>query len=165
MITMTERRSETRSSTRRFAVIVAVIVAAGLLSACTQSRKVPSAGEASAGTSGPEAADEKAPVQETAVPRAPALPEIDDNPEQLLAMTRDDLNGLLGQPDLVRREKPAEIWQYRGKDCVLDLFLYNEEGNPDSPFKVVYSEARDLDAQKTDQKTCLGALLRAQLTS
>ncbi|TQV79881.1 hypothetical protein [Denitrobaculum tricleocarpae] len=161
MITMMERGT----SARRFAVIMAVIVAAGLLSACAQSRNVPSAGEASAETSGPEAADGKAPVQESAVPKAPALPDVDDNPEQLLTMTRDDLNGLLGQPDLVRRENPAEIWQYRGKNCVLDLFLYNEEDNPDSPFKVVYSEARDLNAQKTDQRSCLGALLRAQLTS
>lgn len=150
---------------RQLTLVAAVIIAGGLMSACAQSRKVPSSGETTAETSAPQASTEQAPVQETAVPKAPALPEIDDDPTQLLQMTKDDLNGLLGQPDLVRRETPAEIWQYRGQDCVLDLFLYNEEDKPDSPFKVVYSEARDLEAKKTDQRSCLNSLLRAQLTS
>ena len=143
---------------RQLTLVAAVVIAGGLMSACAQSRKVPSSGETTTETSAPEASNEQAPVQETAVPKAPALPEIDDDPTQLLQMTRDDLNGLLGQP-------PAEIWQYRGQDCVLDLFLYNEEDKPDSPFKVVYSEARDLEAKKTDQRSCLNSLLRAQLIS
>lgn len=161
----TKRAKQTRLPLRHLTVITRVILVAGLLSACAQSRKVPSAGETQTETSASQTTGESAPVQESAVPKAPALPEIDDDPEQLITMTRDDLNGLLGQPDLVRRESPAEIWQYRGKSCVLDVFLYNKEGQPDSPFKVVYSEARDLEAQNTDQRACLNELMRAQLTS
>ncbi len=154
---------ETRGLKEQFAGIVAVILTAAILSGCAQTRKVPAAADT---TEKPAAAaSEPAPVQETAVPKAPALPEIDDDPKQLLKMSRDDLNDLLGQPNLVRRETPAEIWQYRGKDCVLDVFLYNEAGKPDSPFEVVYSEARDLEARKSDQRSCLNQLLRAQLTS
>ncbi len=38
---------------------------------------------------------------------------------------------LLGEPSFVRRDPPAEIWQYRPAGCVLDLFLYpaNSEGD------------------------------------
>lgn len=162
---LTEKANETESPLRQLIVCALVFVLAGVLSACAQPRKVPSAGEAQTEASTSEAAREGAPVQESAVPKAPELPEIDDDPKQLITMTRDDLNSLLGQPDLVRRESPAEIWQYRGKDCVLDVFLYHEDDKPDSPFKVVYSEARDLEAQNSDQRRCLNGLLRAQLTS
>ncbi|MCC7015620.1 MAG: hypothetical protein IT564_00250 [Rhodospirillales bacterium] len=31
---------------------------------------------------------------------------------------------LLGEPQLKRRDPPAELWQYRAGPCVLDLFLY-----------------------------------------
>ena len=34
----------------------------------------------------------------------------------------------LGPPDFTRRDPPAELWQYRGATCVLDLFLYPEAG-------------------------------------
>ncbi len=34
----------------------------------------------------------------------------------------------LGPPDFTRRDAPAELWQYRGATCVLDLFLYPEAG-------------------------------------
>ncbi len=161
----TDKATKTGSPLRQVTLAAAVVLLAGFLSACAQSRNVPSAGEAQTEADVSETSGENAPVQETAVPRAPVLPDIDDDPEQLIKMTRDDLNGLLGQPDLVRRESPAEIWQYRGKDCVLDVFLYNEDDKPESPFKVVYSEARDLDAQNSDQRRCLNGLLRAQLTS
>ena len=37
-------------------------------------------------------------------------------------VTRTDRN--LGAPEFVRRDGPAQIWQYRAENCVLDLFLY-----------------------------------------
>lgn len=151
--------------------LVVVVLAAAMLSGCAKNRPVPSAGtpaeaagaEASATGAG-KAEEEQEPVQETAVPK-PDFPDIDDDPAQLIKMTRDDLNGLLGQPDLVRRENPAEIWQYRGKDCILDIFLYNEADQENSPYRVVYSEARGREAGTADQRACLNELLRAQLTS
>ena len=45
----------------------------------------------------------------------------------------------LGEPDFRRAEPPAEFWQYRGLDCVLDLFLYDDAGR----VRVVYSETRE----------------------
>lgn len=40
------------------------------------------------------------------------------------------VTALLGPPDYRRRDKPAEIWQYRNDGCVLDIFLYSAAGAP-----------------------------------
>jgi hypothetical protein len=44
-------------------------------------------------------------------------------PEQLKGMKQADIVALLGEPDFRRNEPPAELWQYRAADCVLDLFF------------------------------------------
>ncbi len=50
------------------------------------------------------------------------------------------LEGLLGQPSLVRREQQAQYWRYSLGTCQLDLFLYAE---PDAgPSRVVYLDTR-----------------------
>ncbi len=69
------------------------------------------------------------------------------------------LRTILGKPELVRREAPAEIWQYRNENCVFDVFLYDEAGRR----QVTYIEARDGAAQKIEPRACLNELLRARL--
>jgi hypothetical protein len=49
-----------------------------------------------------------------------------------------DIVALLGQPDFRRSDPPAEIWQYRRADCILDIFLYADAG----AYRVLYSETR-----------------------
>lgn len=39
-----------------------------------------------------------------------------------------DIVAVLGQPDLKRDEPPAQLWQYRAADCVLNLFFYGDAG-------------------------------------
>lgn len=99
--------------------------------------------------------------QSAALPAAPEPdpePIIDEDPEQLMGMDRQALTGLLGQPTLVRREAPAEIWQYSEADCVFDLFLY--QAGDDA--RVVYMEARDRDARRAETRDCLNGILRAR---
>jgi hypothetical protein len=103
----------------------------------------------------PPAAALAAPTQATEAP-----------PPRLLASTRpaalaplDGLGGAelarrLGEPDFRRREPPAEIWQYRGSTCVLDVFLYREGGEP----RVVYAEARPRGGVGGSAESCLAAL-------
>ncbi len=47
-----------------------------------------------------------------------------------MGLSGDGVTALLGPPDYRRRDKPAEIWQYRNDACVLDLFLYSANGAP-----------------------------------
>ena len=49
-------------------------------------------------------------------------------PDNLKGLTATQAESELGQPSFRRRDPPAEIWQYRVRACVLDLFLYKEEG-------------------------------------
>jgi hypothetical protein len=48
-----------------------------------------------------------------------------------------DVISILGQPDLRRDEPPAELWQYRAADCVLNLFFYSEAGD----YRLAHAEA------------------------
>lgn len=78
-----------------------------------------------------------APAQRT-VPRRPAGTVFD--PDQLLGMGRDQVVALLGMPNLLRRDPPAELWLYEGQACTAHLFLY--QSSPDSDYQVRYVETQ-----------------------
>lgn len=105
----------------------------------------------------PETAPEEAGGEETAA--LPPEPVIDDDPRRLMGLGPAGLGAILGEPQLVRREAPAEIWQYRSQTCVFDVFLYDQAGAQ----RVTYLEARDGDAAKIETRPCLNELLRARL--
>jgi ABC-type Fe3+-hydroxamate transport system substrate-binding protein len=109
-------------------------------------------------TTAPESAAES----DATPPAQAALPEIevDDDPERLIGLGPAGLNALLGQPELIRREAPAQIWQYRADGCVFDVVLYEEAYGE----RVTYVEARDGRGNRTETRPCLNALLRARLT-
>lgn len=58
-----------------------------------------------------------------------------------------EIVSILGQPDLKRDEPPAELWQYRAADCVLNLFFYDNAGSE----RLTHAEAwqRSLSAGST----------------
>ncbi|OFX09653.1 MAG: hypothetical protein A2516_07585 [Alphaproteobacteria bacterium RIFOXYD12_FULL_60_8] len=66
---------------------------------------------------------------------------------------------LLGKPLLVRREAPAQVWQYHGETCVLDFFLYQDAGQDAGPFVVTYTETRAKAEDKVTPETCLEQVL------
>src|SRR5512138_285241 len=133
-----------------------LLLAAGLaLSACQTGRTTPPATTASAPASPVQPAAAPAPAR---APQQAALPPIHDDPAQLMGLDRDGVAGLLGAPDLVRREAPAEIWQYSAGDCVFDVVLYQRGAD----FAVSYLEARDTAAAIQPPRPCLAKLLRAR---
>jgi hypothetical protein len=171
---------------RAKALLVALVAASALaLSACesTGSGETAAGGEAARGVETPSGepgqvvdviSSEEAPAQ---APKAPASqddaaaqadalaaippePGINDDPEQLIGMGPASLNAFLGAPELIRREAPASLWQYRAEDCVLDVVLYPDRTGD----KVTYLEARKDGATKIAPRTCLGKLLRARFT-
>lgn len=66
---------------------------------------------------------------------------------------------VLGLPALKRLDPPAELWQYRGRDCVLALYLYGDAKAGATP-TVTHVEARDADAKRVETARCFRALLR-----
>ena len=59
-------------------------------------------------------------------------------PTDLVGLDGPSLETLLGKPGLVRRDYPAEVWQYRNPSCVLDVYLYPD----DERLTVTHAEAR-----------------------
>jgi hypothetical protein len=61
----------------------------------------------------------------------------------------------LGDPSYRRHESPAEIWQYYGPGCILDLFFYDEQGTT----RVTYIELRNQLPGQSSVDKCLSQLL------
>ncbi|MGO8916645.1 MAG: hypothetical protein ACLQJR_12130 [Stellaceae bacterium] len=70
----------------------------------------------------------------------------------LTGLSAKEVVALLGEPDFRRAEPPAELWQYRSADCVLDLFLYGDAAG----VHVIYSETRDRSLVQAGAGHCPG---------
>lgn len=80
----------------------------------------------------------------------------------LVGLSRDALGARLGQAGFVRRDGPAEVWRYRGRDCLLDVFVYRET---DGAQRVAHIDARTLQGRPTPPDPCLDALEREKRPS
>lgn len=65
--------------------------------------------------------EEKAPAPVQSKPEA--------RPDSLIGSRRSDLRARLGTPALLRREPPAEFWQFAGDGCVLHVYLYETDSS------------------------------------
>lgn len=108
--------------------------------------------------------DPRAPVRDSvrAAPVPPSTPKI------LIGLAGDAVDKLLGKPDLVRRDGPAEVRLYRDLEetCTFHVFLYANSALGQSS-AVEYFEARNPQgrlegAEVTD---CYSALVRPAVTS
>lgn len=88
----------------------------------------------------------------------PAPPDVSGLPDQFNGMASADVTQSLGVPDLRRRESPAEIWQYYGPGCVLDLFLYDDNGVK----RVTHTDLRSRVPGQLPDAECLPKLLSGQ---
>lgn len=157
---------------KRWPLGLCLLVGLLALGACQTTNKSPvaTAPAAPAAVESGEAAQQEAVTVEPAPqvaalpPQAqpapePVEPPIDDDPGQLMGLDRSGLTNLLGKPDLVRREQPAEIWQYVTADCVFDVVLYDSGQR----YQVTYLEARNAEADRLSPRPCLNQILRARL--
>ena len=92
--------------------------------------------------------------------RQTPAPPLNDDPDQVMGLDDEALEALIGPPGLRRDEHPAQVWQYRGESCVLDLFLYPDDEA--EPHRVVYYEIRGDDDGALARRRCFRALLRAR---
>lgn len=49
---------------------------------------------------------------------------VQNRPDIMDALTRREVGYMLGAPSFVRKDAEAEVWQYRGDACVMDLYFY-----------------------------------------
>lgn len=72
----------------------------------------------------------------------------------IIGLGTEAVERLLGRPEMVRRDAPAEVWQYRSETCVVDLYLYPAQAS----YRVAYIEARDPSAASVAADNCFATL-------
>lgn len=101
------------------------------------------------------AAPALAPAVAVALPSAPApLP----HPDELVGMALEEVESRLGAANLVRRERDAQVWLYRGGVCSLHVYFY---GDGDVPARAAYVDAR-ADGAAVGPEVCYADFLAAK---
>jgi hypothetical protein len=92
-----------------------------------------------------------------AAPRSPVVsgPQPTLGMDRLVGATPVALEAEFGQPLLLRRDGPAQVWLYRSARCAVDLILYRDPASGTS--KVAIADARPLGAPLSDAE-CLASL-------
>lgn len=101
------------------------------------------------------------PARDRNDPAVASLPPVDDDPQQFIGLSGLDVSHRLGAPALVRRDGPAEVWQYRGPNCLFDIFLYAQD-DAAAPLSVRYVDLRSPASTTAERRECLARMLRAQ---
>jgi len=91
---------------------------------------------------------------------------VNDDPDQFLEKDGLAVNAALGAPGFIRRDGPAEVWQYTGHkdgaDCILDVYLYSDTSVADSLW-VRFVELRGATATRVQRRACFADMLRRQI--
>jgi len=149
--------------------LAAVLLLAGGLAACaapqTPGSGTPPARPAAAGpeTPRPDPRIERA-LRALANPGAPVLlphpgggaPALDG--ALLNGLNETETAGLLGPPARMRKDLPAQVWQYDRPECYVDVFFFDD--GPGA--KVVYVQERQRRIRKISSGACLSAVWSAR---
>src|SRR3954464_5474885 len=91
-------------------------------------------------------------------PTTPEVPEIVETPSTarsgLMGLTAAELVGHFGNPALQIREGTSLKLQFRGRNCVLDAYLYPQN----NVLRVTHVDTRTLSGVDYDQAACVSAL-------
>jgi hypothetical protein len=74
----------------------------------------------------------------------------------LVGKSASEIRSELGTPAFRRTDGPAQVWQYRGASCLLDVFLYREGGGS---FRVKHAELRRRGGAGLSDSACLSDAL------
>ena len=140
---------------RKFAALLPVLAVLAL-AACAE----PTHGKLST-NGGLQPANFTPPPDVTSLPPGPAQPsvtELSRSPDRFEGLAGVDVIAALGDPSFRRRESPAEVWQYYGPGCILDLFLYDNGPSAADGGKVAHAELRGKMGEPVEA-ACLSRLI------
>jgi hypothetical protein len=92
---------------------------------------------------------------------APLSLHLSGDPKELVGLDHTVVRRALGDPLHIRNEMPAQVWQYATGDCIVDLYLYDQDG----AWTVTYVEARSHTAETAPTARCLKSLLERPTAS
>ena len=78
--------------------------------------------------------------------------------QRLMRMNANEVVATLGEPEFKREENPAQIWRYRGRNCVLELMLYKL----DREYQVRHVETRDENFKQVSPDSCISSVSSAK---
>ena len=82
-------------------------------------------------------------------------------PDGLLALNGGQVRAVFNQPELVRRDLPTIVWQYRTSECVLDVYFTTRAQVAATPVAHYEVRARGKGVADEDvHKSCLQTLVR-----
>lgn len=73
------------------------------------------------------------------------------SPKDLVGKSGLQITSAFGAPAFLRKDGEAQIWQYRGTNCLLDVFLYKDG----TGYKVKYAELRRRARGELTESACL----------
>ena len=80
---------------------------------------------------------------------------------QIVGQNKNTLIKILGKPSFKRSDRPSEIWRYRHKACLLDIYLYEPlRADADANPLVNYIEARTTQGPRAETLPCLNNIRR-----
>ncbi len=118
--------------------------------------------------------DAAVPVEPTPPPPPPVIEEVEIIPEpvipeppkprfiieNIMNLTPDTLQNILGEPSLKRTEKDVRVWLYKNSECVLHLYFYpNDNGD----FRLDYVETGAVDINADNPTVSPNACLDSHL--
>lgn len=74
--------------------------------------------------------------------------------EELKSRPPAAISSLLGEPTYIRREQPAEVWQFVTGRCVLDITFYPDRTAPENRLSS-WIESRDMSGRRMAVPDCL----------
>ena len=96
-----------------------------------------------------------------AIPARAPIAHLTGAPKELVGLGHAVVRRALGDPAHIRTEAPAQVWQYATGDCIVDLYLYDQDG----AWTVTYVEARSHTAETAPTARCLKSLLERPTAS
>lgn len=137
------------------------------LAACTSGPKttVETSQQSAAEKPGVQTQDEKAAVISKLPAPAPVAPTVKPRillePDVLIGKTSREIEAAFGQPHLLRKDAPAEVWQYLADGCAMNLFFFPEGDGKVLVINHVAINGRDVASQnKIDSKQCFNDHLK-----
>ena len=132
-----------------------------ILSACGATTQTATPPEKASPTITASPVDEKV----ATLPKAPEPEEVVLKPLPkvgvLMGKTVQEIGAVFGSPVLLRKDKPAEVWQYLTKDCALHLTFYPTTKDDSDSLTVQHISMNDRHkVNVVDSEACFGSQLR-----
>ncbi|MEX1034310.1 MAG: hypothetical protein WDZ54_00020 [Sneathiella sp.] len=99
----------------------------------------------------------KPPPAVVAIPPRPLL-----DPAVVVGKTTAEIGAALGDPNMLRKDSPAEVWQYLASGCALHLFFYPASSGGEMIVRHIAINGRSVETfSELDRKKCFNDYLRA----